>query len=426
MTNKLRIAWFSKFNISPADREVETLSAYFSEELLPHLRNRFEITLYHNSFKSYENYNTHHYLKAFAHDAEKPFDIFFYQIENDPRLNFARAHLGLIPGITYFHNFNFTNYGPEPLLNSPYQDVVAKFNAIESSWFARDKKYKRSGPAALREAELSPVSIFSSAHSLNEYKSAVTLKLKLDEREALNAFYLPYPVSGEIEKCEPGEAFNLAFAGSVNIENRAHKVLAAISKVDEPIRVHWMVKPEEVGRAEEILREFNVENSELYPAHNSKAWKEILSKCDGAVHTLFSAYSHPEPFLAISLAAGVPSIVTNYGSIEYLPDNVVFKIRPGNTEALEIEGAIKAISHKRHELNREMMRKFAIESHDARQIANELAAIFENRVPYLGEIRKRWRRLEVEAKESLVQEAAGFLENSDKLLEPSFEELGWK
>lgn len=430
---KLKIAWFSVLNLpNRPQEEKESLSAYFSEHVLPELKNKFDITVYHNSFERYQDYKTFHYLKAFEHNKQDAFDIFFYQLEDDSRSNFVRSHMGLIPGITYFHHFNLTNYGPEPLLNSPYSDIVDKFNTDGNDWPDRKNKYKPKGPAAFREAALSLVSIFSSSHNLDEFKRQVKTRLKQSAENTLDAFYLPYPVNNQIMKVgnkdEP-DVFKIAFVGSTRIENRAHKVLSAISKLKNPYKLFWMLDKNELPLAKDLLEEFGISDVKLCGNVNAETWEQITDKSDCAVHTLFSVYGHNEPFLGISMSSGLPSIVTNFASTETLPDNLVYKIQPGDRESLEMTEVMNSIQQGHSKFESQELMKYCKEVYDSKQVALELASIFIKRKEYLTGMLNSWKKLESDALKSLLAESDGLLDQDNPtfraFIEPALQELGW-
>lgn len=432
--HKLKIAWFSDLS---ASTEKETLSSYFSRELLPLLRNRFEITLFHNSFKNFEDYNTFHYLKAFELHKENPFDVFFYQLEDDPRLNFIRSHIGLLPGVTYFHHFNFTGYGPEPTLNSPYTEIVNSFNhsiphAPLTDWPDRKKKFKPKGPAAFREAAFSPIAVFSSAHSLNEYKRQVELKLNIRDESGLNVFYLPYPVDTEVQSSGSRASDNLltiSFAGSAQIEQRAHKLLSALSDTAINYKFNWMLPKSELSQAEELLSEYQVKNCNLCTNYNAESWGKIAAQSDCAVHTLFSAYGHIQPYFGISLSYGLPVTVINFASSEELPDSLVFKVQPGENEATQIKEIIESLSENKVLLNTIEIQKYCMENYNKNQIAAELSSIFIKKSGYILEIMKRWQALEKEAGLSLLKESDSFIHSDaaglKSFIRPAMQELGW-
>jgi hypothetical protein len=423
---KIKIAWFSELN------RPDSLSSYFSSSILPYLKEKFDISLYHNSFDEIPGFETSHYLKAFEDDRQKDFDIFFYQLEDHQGSNFVRSHLGLIPGITYFHHFNLSNYGPEPLLNSPYSDIAAKFNSGDKAWPERDKKYKPKGPAAYRESALSPVSIFSNPHSLDEYKRQISLKLKLPGEAGLNAFYLPYPVKIEkdLSKKRETQSFRIAYIGSTRIENRAHKVLAAMADLGKGIELDWLIPAHETSEAKDMLEEYQISGAKLHTEYDPQSWKEIVINADCAIHTLFSVYGHSEPYLSISLAHGLPVLVTNFASTESMPDNILFKIQPGETESIQITEIIKAILEDNTLEYRETAIRYCVENNDPAKIAAELASIFRKRKDYLRDFKNTWQKLCNVARESLLNESSTFLDSENEIalnmVLPVFKELGWQ
>src|SRR5688572_30705459 len=99
MNQKPRLAWVS---LLPHDRREKTfasVAAYTSELLLPHLKNSFELELFHEGFDPYQDYTCFHYLRLAARHAQHPFDLVFYQIEDGLQGHMTRASIGLLPGI---------------------------------------------------------------------------------------------------------------------------------------------------------------------------------------------------------------------------------------------------------------------------------------------------------------------------------------
>ncbi|MCB0332204.1 MAG: glycosyltransferase [Bdellovibrionales bacterium] len=433
---KLRIAWFS-----PLAKDGETsLSAYATETLLPYLTDRFEIELFHDSFFSHKSYPTYHYLNAFLRDKERPFDLFFYQLEDAPCTKFVRMHLGLMPGVTWFHHFFLSDDGPEPILNSGWQDTVELFSGKRTDWPERGKEYTRPGPQAYREAGLSFASLFSLERDHGEYERLVTHKL-LAESDNRQSFFLPLPVSDEIFSCRNQQStsarnpFRVGYFGSPRIEHRAHKVLQALTEgYEQEVQLHWVVPEQELAIAKERLSEFDLD-AVLYPQATPEQWKQLLPEIDCALHPLFSVFGQPGAPLAMSLAAGVPTLVTGFGNTERLVDEVACKIEPGSREVTQIASALRQLMKRPRPLLNQEAQAFAREMYDARVIAAQLGDTFEHLVrgeeSYLPQAMNRWRELEQDAAASLQSEVSSFLPSSlwegedGKLLQPVFEELGW-
>ncbi len=437
MVNRLRVAWFSPLNLG--SEPTQSLSAYVSDALLPFIGKRCEVELFHNGFISHPDFPTYHYLRAFERHREKPYDIFFYQVEDGQVSHFTRFHLGLVPGIVLFHDLFVTDSGAVPLYVSPWEETVKKFHDPLRSWPTRDQKFEHRAPILYRECGLSGIPIFSNERAHSEYKRNITEKLG-DASQA--SYYLPYPACrGESLSQRSSEVFTLALCGSPRIEHRAHKVLNALSKLSAPFTLLWLIGNDEASQAEALLKEFCITSCELITGRSPEKWSSVVARADCALHPLFSAFGQPGPYLATSLTAGVPSLVTNFGAAEYLPDSVVFKIQPGENESFEILSVIEKLSKSRPRLK--LAAEFAQEHFNPTIVAHELSLIFERSVQPLREMHTRWDALLGEAREDLLREARVFIEGTascpnrgeelfgesgyqwNTLVEPSLKELGW-
>src|SRR5690606_23982396 len=118
----------------------ESPSAYFTSLVLPELENSFEIELFDSEEREVLGRRTKHFLKAAAIHAVSPFDLFFYQLENAKEAHFVRFHLGLQPGVVLFHDLFLSDEGPEPLLESHWRAVLAKYRGHTASWAERGSK----------------------------------------------------------------------------------------------------------------------------------------------------------------------------------------------------------------------------------------------------------------------------------------------
>lgn len=431
MRRRLRVAWFSP--LTTAEAPSSSLSAWVTAQLLPLLRDEFEIELFHDSFARAEDLPTRHYLTAFHHHRERPYDVLFYQLEDTPHTNFNRIHLGLMPGVVLCHDFMLSTECPAPIRNSPWLETVRRYADPHYPFPGRQVAHEPRGPLAYRELGLAAMPLFSSPRAHAEYQRLV------DDRvfPAGTSHYLPLPVPEVLfdhpPRSLPSEPV-AGFAGTPNIEHRAHKVCQALARSERPWRLRWLIESHEEGAAREIAAQFGVtERVELISGRSPARWVEILPGLDVGLHLLFSVFGQPGPWLELSLAAGLPCLVTNFGSPEYLDAGVALSIRPGEHEAAEIRLALDAIA--RNGSPRTTGREFARENHDRRIVAGELAALFHRAQPALGRFAARWEELEREAAAALRREALrapGSGEVFDpascqaRLVEPIFEELGWR
>ena len=417
MSKLPRVAWFSDMRCLPEGSA--SLSAYVSRLLLPLLSEEFEVEVFARERSLCDGITADHFLNAFRRHREDPFDIFFYQFEDTPAAGFVRAHLGLMPGIVWFHDFFLTSDGPEPLLNSPWEEIVAKFNDPGRVWPDRGVEYTRPGPQAYREAGLSLVPIFSSERDHDEYRRVISHRFR---SRGLRSWYLPVPVDKVGPSAYAGKlSHQILFCGSARIEHRAAKILQGISESRSRWKVVWVINEEEREQAEILLQESGCSAYELVSPRTPEKWSERLNDAQIAVLSHFSVYGHMNPYLPMALAAGLPCIVTDFCAGHLLPDSTVLKIQPGETEAGEVTMFLNRLEQKGGAGSVDAAASFALEFHDVESVASELALIFRESAPRLREAINEWKSIEADARASLCEEAL----SGSEILKSTFSELGW-
>lgn len=434
LKEKLRMAWFSPLNL--AGDTTTSAAAYVSELLLPRLKQHFEIELFHNSFKKHQDFPTHHFLSAFKRDQKKPFDIFFYQLEDNDLSRFLRIAVGLHPGVIWYHDLLYSNDGPEPILNSPWEPVVNKFFNSDLSWPDRGNEYFKKGPFGAREAGLGVLSLFSSVRDLGEYMRQLSRSLLLRNEELLTASYLPWPVDLKALKNMKSEKFNLALRASTQIEGRTHKLFQALNGFKHDYKLKWLVDESELSLARAMLDEFSVQ-AQLIVDRGVSSWITLLNEASVALHPRFTVYGQGGPYMAASIASGAPVISTNFGDVETLPDSIVFKISPGDYEAAEITALLNELYNSWKAQDGKIDLKSAAQAYseefyDHYAVADELVTLLKRSTPGLKSFNEKWRRYSQEARESLLLEAPGYLPPMteqvkvwERGLAPGFNELGW-
>lgn len=441
--SKLRLAWFSPL---PHDEGgASCTSAYVSSLLLPFLAKHFALEVFCNNFSSFADYTTHHHLTAFQRHKDNPFDLFFYQLEDHISSRFVRMYLGCMPGAVLFHDFIFCDHGPEPMLNSSWRETVARFHDESHAWASREVRHQNAGALALREGGLSALALFSNERAHAEYKRSVEHSLIKPHNGDAMSFFLPLPVP---ESCfdidRGGFSATLGYCGLPRIEYRAHKFFSALKALKEPYKLIWLIEEGDRQACLELLREFGISSVELVAGRSAQKWQEILPRIDIAVHTLFSVYGSPGPYLAMSLASGAPCIVTNFGATEYLPESVVFKIEPGDTESLQLCQVLQRLLARGIAWEGDLQREYAREQHYLPGVAGQLVSVLKGRAGRLNSVMQRWKELERDARRELLRESrelflkgepdlgaseCAFIEPKQfwaKSIEPIFEEFSWK
>jgi glycosyltransferase involved in cell wall biosynthesis len=425
MSARIRIAWFSPLNCGKTT--APSISAYVSDQLLPHLRKSCDIELFHNSFESYQDLPSFHYLRAFERHQTQPFNLAFYQVEDGPAAHFTRFHLGLMPGVVLFHDLLVVDSGPVPLYESPWEGIIKKFNSDTDAhnipWppYRKDRGAELASPFMQRETALAAVPVFSAERNHAEFKRLAPRGIGADAR---SSYYLPLPVESRDAKIASPRAIPIIiYSGSPRIECRGHKVFQALQKLSRPYTLRWMIEENERSAALELLKEFAIENFELLPGRSPQAWYALAADADIALHPLFSAYGQPGPYLQISLMHELPCITTNFGAAEYLPESVVYKIQPGEHEAHETALALEEILTRK--LRMPIGREFVIENCASKLVADELLHIFARSIPQLQEIDRRWVNLLGAARRELLTEANIIPNGVGAHLIPVCESLGW-
>jgi len=423
----LRIAWFSELNCGSTAGS--SRAAYFSDVLLPLLRPSFEIELFHNSAKEYRDFPTFHYLRALERHAVKPFDIFFYQIEDRRESSFARMHLGLMPGIVLFHDFFFTERGAESLIESSWEGVVDCFNQLRKELPKRD--YVELTPPALRESALSAIALFTNERQHGEFSRLAQKRISVaGEENCARSYFIPFPVETFAQDMSGSSPKKIVYSGSVRIDHRAHKLLEALSNINVDYQFVWLLEESELEKGRELLREFGIDGAKVkfVCGRSPQMWRNELKGADIAVHTLFSAYGQLGPYLQMSLMAGVPSIVNSFATDPFLPDRLIFKIESGEHEAYELWAVLEKLLCQDLSLLRTQIGAYALENFDSQQVARELSSVFVSSQPYLEKVSARWKEIEKEARSELLKSAIGAKEDSEAahLIDSAFEELGWR
>lgn len=404
--SKLRVAWFSPLNLSARSTSA-SVSAYASDLLLPELTKSLDIEIFHNSFDTGTEYQSYHYLSAYRRHRDNPFDVFFYQVEDQKSSNFIRVHMGLMPGMVWFHDLIFSSFGPEPILNSPWSLVVENFKGA-NIWPEHSDELPQFGPLGFREAAWAVQALFSNPVAHSEYRRSIHKKLVASTTETPSAcLALPVLVESEVRPKNYSQ-LQIAFCGSPRIEQRAHKLLQALQ--DFPgAKLDWMLDQSELPQAQDLLREFNFEGCDFKLGRTPAAWRELVKKANIAFHCHFSVYGQADPYLAISMASGLASIVSDFGASDYLPDNLVFKVISGDSEAIQIQQILTALNQSKVLVNPEAIRNFIAQRHSVKTIAAELLSCFTAAAQQQRLFRLNWEAFEKRAKKILLQEAKNCL-----------------
>jgi hypothetical protein len=423
-----RIAWFSRFNRDGAAAS-SSVSAYLTDVSLPIVQQGFEVDLYDREEGHLNNQKIRSYLSALRYHQEDPYSLFFYQLEDSSECNFIKMHMGILPGVTLFHDLLFQSEGPPPLTFSVWPELIKEFNLGLNKVSVKKYPQPDTGPFAYREVALAPISVYSSPRLCSEARRNGKESIaRLPQFIGSDKIYLPHPVtvSRHINPVSSDSALpRIGFFGAPSIENRAAKVLQALR--DIKAELVWMLPKTDVSRARELTQEYGLLNVSFIEDDSPTGWSKLVPSLDIAIHTFFSMYGSVGPSLPISLAAGVPSVISDYAENDAIPDSVVFKVEPGFQEVLGIRETIQNIlelSPVELDVIGANSRNYALENNSVEIVGRELSKVFARAIPALKGFYDRWAEVNRWGRSEVV--AANFADYDTSLVGNIFAEMGWR
>ena len=358
----LRIAWFTQLNPACCSAAEEV-----SRQLIPLLSNNFEIDIFTNqpADKGELRTTTFSWQSLLEEHLKLPYDILFYQLEDLQESDFIRLPQLLLPGITYFHDVMFRPRSePDWLLAAKKiaGEIQHEFLGIAES------SLPVLSPFCHSEAESSAVSLFSCERNIGEYRRNASSRLSSKFGIKPDVFLLPYPLSEqaiprEITKTEG--PLKIACCAPPLLEFRSHCLIKALSKLDRPATLYWLLNQTQQQEAHSLCGEFGLTNVEFSFPRSFSRWREIVRRADIAFHLSFSAYGDPGPWLAQSMFAQAVCAVSDFSSAAMLPDEVVVKIPCGLGE-IEANAEVLGGNH-RNEAENKYVKKAAAASAYARE-----------------------------------------------------------
>ena len=427
----LRVAWFT----DSGNSGVETLSAHVSSLLAPEVARYHDVEVFTDTTVP-NNFGlpSSHYLTAYRQHQQKPFDIFFYQLEDSKACRFVRAHCGLIPGVTWFHDLFYQDLGPEAFHTSPWETSVAQYHDPSVRFYDRSKAPHQLWPRAYRETSISAAVLFSSPWAWSEYKRMVSARVEgLSGEHPTEVLSIPMPVTRRAERTS-ADTLRIAAASVVGIEGRMHKVLPSLRGLSVPWKLTWMVSAEEEFAARSLVQEFGVLDSVVIRVGKTiRNWEDILDTTDVALQLHVSVFGHLAPFAQMSLSQGIPTVVSRAGQGEDFPDTSVFHVIPGSHEGRQVQEIIEAVARHGSSACGSNGRKLVRTAHDPATIAQTLSSLLTDWAPHVAYVMDRWERLRCRGQQTLLNEVRALVEQGDRsgvapfqrVIQEPLRDLGW-
>lgn len=433
--SSLRIAWFTVV----VSEGSYALSDYCSHLLVPELARNHQIEIFSNSLQSEAfgrpNYS---YLNAFQRHKDKPYDIFFYQLEDSVSSRFIRAHCGLIPGVLWAHDLFMRDLGSEGYHTSPWEQSIRQFYDPKLDFSDRSIAPHQLWPRIYRETSLSPVVLFSSEWARCEFENMTATRLE-SVAQPHRAETIPIPVTGRSSRgCERGskrDKIRLAYHGMPSIEGRGHKLFPVLRSLPSAYECTWMLPEASAEAAHRLLAEYDLVNSVVVVGSQSpKRWEEIVSHCDLAFHLHSGAYGHLAPYIQVSYAQGCPAVVLASGTGEDVSTAHAFHIHCGMFEAEQIRSVLDRVLTMGVENLRSQCIRYADQVWSVDSVVARLERTFNECAPHIGYVMDRWESLRRRGQKTLLSEVKDLVSGAKSLpfdsysvaFAPSVRELGWE
>ncbi len=421
---KLRIAWFT--HLARPSEAVASVSHYCTDILLPLMRDSFEIEVFSGLPRgTHLGVPRHNTLNAYQRHRTSPFDIFFYQIENGPLGRVVRTQAGMMPGISWMHDTLLTDPGAEALHTSPWQRSVQQM--LDGSLpFMQGNEYRLPPPRqASRETSVSPLILYTSSWAQGTFS-----RYKAGRYEYASCGHwtdwVPPPVelTGDGRSTEKGGPFEIVAIGTTLLEGRAHKFLPALADFSGSAHLTWVIDPAKRAHALLLIEEFGVSDRvTLIDQITPEGWRTLVAKSDLALHLSTNSHYRLSPYLEISRAAGVPTVVMRVGRDASTSEDVAFVIVPGLHETAQLVGIFEAVSRTDSRSLGAAGQALVKRENDPVLVAERLGNLFRESAPLLGDVMRAWDGLYQRAEEALLEDIRGLVDAPTVSLPGAYERI---
>ncbi len=336
MSKMRRIAWFSLVGDENAFR-----TAFYSREMIPRLKDQFEIELFigdEDYKKLGEGESSHdifgvkayHYLRAYLRNLEDPFDCIVYHLEDHPRADFVRNSSLVEPGIIFAHDIEF--HDPLAYIHPGKDDLIP----VSTLNFPGSVIVCNNGQA---------VSLVK-APSVDGKVALTPLPIQREESDAI----LRYRKQGQALLEKAASERVIGFVGREAIEERVLHTLEAVTLLlekDSQLLPVWLVFSElEKQKAEQLVGSLSLSKAlskklQIVFPQTREELLSLLAAVDLFCHLRFDTAHALSHWVLQAMAVQTPVIVSNVGAATELPMGVALKVVPGEGESVALAYTIK-------------------------------------------------------------------------------------
>ena len=165
---------------------------------------------------------------------------------------------------------------------------------------------------------------------------------------------MPAAVSRRTDAVPPKDFSIVIIADPGRLEHRAEKILLAVSNLKHQPEIRWLIGDGQTDTAAALATSAGINPGCLrFEPRNPERFFELGQSTSAAVLLSNSPFGDLSPYLELSFAAGLATIVSDFSVGASLPDELVFKVLPGFSEIGEIAGILARLA------DREMCRRLA-------------------------------------------------------------------
>ncbi len=347
-SRRLRLAYFSPLNPLPSG-----ISDY-SEELLMHLQNHFEIDLFVDGFEP----TNHGVIDAFSViDYQKDpaalsgldaYDAVLYHLGND-----YRYHGGIYwamqkhPGIVVLHDFALQDFFLGIARHAGRMNIY--FEELEACHGKREREFaeEQMSRGAVPPHEGAPLDFPMNARIARSAEGIIVHSEWA--RERISAVAAGVPVASikhhitdraaetPIAPRMPNGKVTLASFGGITRDKGIERALRALASLQDLAFEYVMVgSAANFPELTEVIRRYGLEDRVTLTDYvDLDEFQRRILTADIAINLRERPVGATSGSLCRLMAAGVPAIVSNVGAFSELPDNAVVKIEhDGNGDAL--------------------------------------------------------------------------------------------
>lgn len=403
--NKLRIAWFT--HLARPNEVVTTISQYCTDLLLPLMKDEFDIEVFSGlplgAHLGVPRYNT---LSAYQRHRANPFDLFFYQLEDGPLGRIVRTQVGIMPGISWMHDTVLSDPGAEGIHMSPWERSIQQILDTSLPFLERGDLPLQPQPQGYRETSMSPIVLYSSKWaegSLHRFLSGRYEYASCGHRS--DSLPVPVTLIEDARARETMRLFEIVAVSSTGLEGRAHKFLPALADCSHSVHLTWVIEPSERVDAERMIAEFGVRDRVTLSEGNSPdRWRYLVAKSDLALHLSSNPHTRLSPYLELSMAAGVATVVMRVGRGETISEDVAFIIEPGLHETSQLVGVFEAVRQGDSRLFGRAGQALVKDGNEPARVAARLSSMFQESAALLADVMRGWQGLYTRAEEALLEE----------------------